>query len=70
MCEFCERMKERTGYKGQSHAVYYTRDGEEKLFGWQNQSSGGLEDAAKLMPGVTSTRVAPVHAKEENDGTE
>jgi hypothetical protein len=61
MCHFCDEMKKRTGYKGQKYAVYYTRDGEEQLMGWQNESSGGLEEAAKLMPGVTSTRVAPVH---------
>lgn len=61
MCYQCERFKDHVGYKGQRYAVYYTRDGEEKLMGWQNASSGGLEDAAKLMPGVTSTRVTPVH---------
>lgn len=61
MCEFCERMKERTGYKGQKYAVFYTRYGEEHPMGWQNQPTGGLEDVAKMMPGVTSTRVSPVH---------
>ena len=38
----------------------YTRDGVESKIGWQNESSGGLEDSAKLMPGVTATRVAEV----------
>lgn len=58
MCKTCERMKYNVGYRGQKNAVYFTRDGEEFLMGWQNEDSGGLEDAAKLMPGVTSTRVA------------
>jgi|GEM_PF-4167537 len=61
MCEFCKKMKQNSGYRGQEFAVYYTRDGEEKLMGWQNNPSGGLEDAAKLMPGVTATSVRPVH---------
>lgn len=56
----CDRFKGRVGYKGQKYAVMYTRDGVETQMGWQNQPSGGLEDAAKLMPGVTATRVVPV----------
>lgn len=55
-----EALKAHVGYRGQKYAVYYTQDGEEKQMGWQNQPSGGLEDFAKLMPGVTSTRVALV----------
>lgn len=53
----CDRFAGRVGYKGQKYGVYFTRDGEEHLFGWQNEASGGLERAASLMPGVTSTRV-------------
>ena len=34
---------------------------------WQNEPSGGLEEAAKLMPGVTATRVVPVE-KGSTDG--
>ncbi len=60
MCQICDRFKKRTGYAGQRYAVFFTRDGKESRMGWQNQSSGGLEDAAKLMPGVTKTRVAEV----------
>lgn len=56
----CNRFQNRVGYRGQKYMVFYTRDGEEKGMGWQNNPSGGLEDAAKLMPGVTSTRVAEV----------
>ena len=68
MCKFCDKMKERTGYRGQKFAVYFTRDGKESLMGWQNQPSGGLEEAAKLMPGVTATSIRPIHT--EADGTE
>ena len=68
MCEFCDKMKKQTGYRGQKYAVYYTRDGEESLMGWQNEPSGGLEDVAKIMPGVTSTRVAPVHSQPPRAG--
>ena len=60
MCQICDSFKKRTGYAGQKYAVFYTRDGEESKMGWQNEASGGLEDAAKLMPGVTATRVAEV----------
>lgn len=60
MCVICDSFKNRSGYKRQKYAVFYTRDGEEHRMGWQNESSGGLEDAAKLMPDVTSTRVAEV----------
>ena len=65
MCYRCDMFKDRVGYKGQKYAVYYTRDAKEKMMGWQNQPSGGLEDAAKLMPRVTSTRVALVHQEGE-----
>jgi hypothetical protein len=60
MCVICDSFKNRTGYQGQKYAVFYTRDGEEHRMGWQNESSGALEDAAKLMPGVTATRVVAV----------
>ena len=63
MCYKCNRFA--TGYRGQAYEVYFTRDGEEHRMGWQNQPSGGLEDAAKLMPGVTSTRVAPVSEEQK-----
>jgi hypothetical protein len=61
----CNYFKDRVGYRGQKYEVRYTRDGEEKVMGWQNQPSGGLEDAAKLMPGVTATRVVPVNKETE-----
>lgn len=61
MCQFCDRMKKITGYRGQKYAVYFTRDGKESVMGWQNEPGGGLEEVEQLMPGVTSTRVAPVH---------
>ena len=60
MCYSCDRLKNRVGYNGQKYAVYFTRDGEEQLMGWQNEAVGGLEKAAKLMPGVTGTRIAEV----------
>lgn len=60
MCVICDSFKNRTGYKGQKYVVLYMRDGEEHRMGWQNEASGGLEDAAKLMPGVTATRVVAV----------
>ncbi len=62
MCEFCDKMKSHTGYKGQKYEVRYTRDGVEHVAGWQNDSEGGLENAAKLMPGVTATRIVEVNA--------
>ena len=61
MCYHCDKFKGKIGYQGQKYAVYFTRDGEEKLMGWQNEPSGGLEDAAKLMPGVESTSVREWH---------
>jgi hypothetical protein len=70
VCSICDRFKKRTGYAGQKYAVYYTRDGVESKMGWQNQASGGLEDAAKLMPGVTSTRVAEVECCQIEYGKE
>lgn len=60
MCVICDDFKNRTGYKGQKYVVFYMRDGEEHRMGWQNQSSGGLENAAQLMPGVTAVRVVAV----------
>lgn len=58
MCEnCCDRLKDHVGYRGQKYGVWYTRDGEEELMGWQNEPSGGMEEAAKLMPGVTATSV-------------
>lgn len=42
------------------------RKGDE-MVRWQNEPSGGLEEAAKLMPGVTATRVVPVE-KGSTDG--
>ena len=59
MCYRCNKLPP-TGYKGQKYAVYYTREGKEHLMGWQNNPTGGLEEAATLMPGVTSTLIAPV----------
>ena len=70
MCEFCDRMRKQTGYRGQKYAVFYTTEGVEIQMGWQNQPSGGLEDVAKLMPGVTSTSVRPVHQCEYERLTE
>jgi hypothetical protein len=61
MCEFCEKMKRQTGHRGQKYAVYYTRDGEEKLMGWQNEAEGGLASVAILMPGVTEVSIRPAH---------
>jgi len=59
-------MKDRSGYRGQKYEVFFMRDGEEHRFGWQNTSTGGLEKAVKLMPGVTSVRVAAVPQAERN----
>jgi hypothetical protein len=56
----CDRFKDRVGYKSQKYEVRFTRDGVEHVMGWQNEASGGLENSAKLMPGVTATRVVPV----------
>jgi len=53
----CDRFKGRVGYQGQKYEVRFTRDGEEHVFGWQNEAEGGLADSAKLMPGVTSVRI-------------
>lgn len=61
-----DRLKNSVGYRGQKYAVYFTRDGEEHLMGWQNEPSGGLEGAAKMMPGVTATRVAEAARAEGN----
>jgi hypothetical protein len=66
MCDFCDTIKKQTGYRGQKYVVYYTLDSKEKVFGWQNEPSGKLEDAAKLMPGVTSTRVVLVEDLERH----
>lgn len=57
MRSLCDKLKKHTGYAGQKYVVFYTRDGVESRMGWQNDSSGGLERIAKLMPGVTATRV-------------
>lgn len=68
MCQLCNGLvaKHRVGYKGQKYAVFYTRDGERKLFGWQNQPDGGLMDVAKLMPGVTSVEIEEIPESERH----
>jgi hypothetical protein len=70
MCRICDSFKNRSGYAGQRYAVFYTRDGKEHRMGWQNNPAGGLEDAAKLMPGVTATRVSPVECCQIEYGKE
>ena len=70
MCVICDSFKKRTGSAGQRYAGFFTRDGEEHRMGWQNQAAGGLEDAAKLMPGVTATRVAAVECCQIECGRE
>jgi hypothetical protein len=70
VCQICDSFKKRTGYADQRYAVLYTRDGVESKMGWQDHSSGGLEDAAKLMPGVTATRVAAVECCQIEYGKE
>ena len=56
----CDRFKDRVGYKGQKYEVRFTRDGKEQVFGWQNESTGGLAEAARLMPGVTNVRIVEI----------
>ena len=67
MAYYCDRFKDRVGYKGQKYEVRFTRDGEEHVMGWQNESSGGLAEAAKLMPGVTSVRVVEYPAESKGE---
>jgi hypothetical protein len=56
----CDLFQDRVGYKGQKYEVRFTEDGVEKVFGWQNEPSGGLADAAALHPGWTKVRVVLV----------
>lgn len=53
----CHRFDGKVGYKGQKYEVRYTRASEEHVFGWQNDSTGGLIAAACMMPGVTTARI-------------
>jgi hypothetical protein len=61
----CDRFKGRVGYRGQKYEIRFTRDGEEHVMGWQNESEGGLAKAAKLMPGVTAVRIIEVKTEEK-----
>jgi hypothetical protein len=61
----CDRFKDRVGYRGQKYEVRFTRDGEEHVMGWQNESEGGLAKAGKLMPGVTAVRIVEVKTEEK-----
>ena len=58
----CRLLDGKVGYRGQKYEVRYTRDDEEHVFGWQNERSCGLADAAKMMPGVTAVSVVRVCA--------
>lgn len=63
----CQLLKDKVGYKGQKYEVRYKKDSSAReqgvmVFGWQNQKTGGLVDAVKLMPGVSdayTVRVCP-----------
>ena len=65
----CHRFDGRVGYRGQKYEVRFVRNGKESVFGWQNESSGGLADAAKLMPGVTNVRIVECGAGDPPKGT-
>ena len=54
----CSLFENRVGYRGQRYEVRFTNeDGEEKVFGWQNERDGGLEKSARLHPGWSKVRV-------------
>lgn len=57
----CDRFKDRVGYKGQRYAVIFAdEDGKNCLYGWQNESDGGLANSARLHPGWSNVRVVRV----------
>lgn len=56
----CQLLKDKVGYRGQKYEVHFSEDGVDRIFGWQNESSGGLAEAAVLHPGWTDVRVIPV----------
>lgn len=55
----CDRFKDRVGYKGQKYEVRFTdKDtGKECVFGWQNESEGGLANACRSAPWAEDVRV-------------
>lgn len=60
----CNLFKDRVGYKGQKYEVRFKDEsGVERVFGWQNEDSGGLASAARLHPGWTHVRVVLVSKK-------
>lgn len=54
----CNLFKDRVGYRGQRYEVQFNdENGDTKTFGWQNEPSGGLAEAAALHPGWNMVRV-------------
>lgn len=54
----CNLLKDKVGYKGQRYEVRFTdEEGVERVFGWQNENSLGLVEAANLHPGWSEVHV-------------
>lgn len=61
----CDRFKDRVGYKGQKYEIRFIdkETGKERVFGWQNESKGGLADACRKAPWAKNVRIVPVEGK-------
>ena len=65
----CANMNDRVGYRGQKYEVRFTdENGNDRVFGWQNQPAGGLADAAAMHPGWGNVRVIEVNQKQNASG--
>jgi hypothetical protein len=69
MCEFCEKMKQRSGYRGQKyHVVADDSNGAVKSLGWQEAEKPSLVFRnLALHYELTNVRCEAVHKEQPSD---